>query len=270
MHGRQADLQRACRPARRSTSAYRLEVKNPGGHSSLPRKDNAIYRLADGLGAARALRLSRSSSTRRRAATSSDRPRWWSRPDRGRHARHRRAGAPIPAAVAHRLSPARSTTRCCAPPASPRSSRAGTPSTRCRSWRARPSTAACCRASRRRGARRRWCACSPMTQITVTPGGASRSSPPSPLHPELMRAIETPDRGVLARHPGDPDHDVCGRHRRQLPAQRRHPDLRPLRAGRRHRRRPRARQGRARARQVVLDGQEYLYRLVKALSSESR
>ena len=29
---------------------YRLEVKNSGGHSSLPRKDNAIYRLADGIG----------------------------------------------------------------------------------------------------------------------------------------------------------------------------------------------------------------------------
>src|SRR5256885_8490036 len=28
---------------------YRLEVKNPGGHSSLPRRDNAIYRLAEGL-----------------------------------------------------------------------------------------------------------------------------------------------------------------------------------------------------------------------------
>ena len=33
---------------------YRLEVKNKGGHSSLPVKDNAIYRLADAL-----LRLSR-------------------------------------------------------------------------------------------------------------------------------------------------------------------------------------------------------------------
>lgn len=29
--------------------SYRLEVKNAGGHSSLPAKDNAIYRLADGL-----------------------------------------------------------------------------------------------------------------------------------------------------------------------------------------------------------------------------
>lgn len=28
---------------------FRLEVKNKGGHSSLPTKDNAIYRLADGL-----------------------------------------------------------------------------------------------------------------------------------------------------------------------------------------------------------------------------
>ena len=29
--------------------SYELEVKNKGGHSSLPRKDNAIYRLAAGL-----------------------------------------------------------------------------------------------------------------------------------------------------------------------------------------------------------------------------
>jgi acetylornithine deacetylase/succinyl-diaminopimelate desuccinylase-like protein len=30
--------------------SFRLEVTNPGGHSSLPRKDNAIYRLAAALG----------------------------------------------------------------------------------------------------------------------------------------------------------------------------------------------------------------------------
>ena len=29
--------------------SYRLEVTNPGGHSSLPVKDNAIYHLAEGL-----------------------------------------------------------------------------------------------------------------------------------------------------------------------------------------------------------------------------
>ena len=31
------------------SATYRLEVTNPGGHSSLPVKDNAIYRLADAL-----------------------------------------------------------------------------------------------------------------------------------------------------------------------------------------------------------------------------
>src|SRR5205823_15103777 len=30
--------------------SFRLETTNAGGHSSLPRKDNAIYRLAAGLG----------------------------------------------------------------------------------------------------------------------------------------------------------------------------------------------------------------------------
>src|SRR5690606_6159922 len=30
--------------------SFRLEVTNPGGHSSLPVKENAIYRLADALG----------------------------------------------------------------------------------------------------------------------------------------------------------------------------------------------------------------------------
>ncbi|MGH8184133.1 MAG: M20/M25/M40 family metallo-hydrolase, partial [Rhodanobacteraceae bacterium] len=30
--------------------SYRLEVKNPGGHSATPQRENAIYRLAQGLG----------------------------------------------------------------------------------------------------------------------------------------------------------------------------------------------------------------------------
>ncbi len=33
----------------KSSANYRLEVKNPGGHSSMPVRDNAIYRLAEGL-----------------------------------------------------------------------------------------------------------------------------------------------------------------------------------------------------------------------------
>lgn len=31
------------------SQSFQLEVKNPGGHSALPSKDNAVYRLADGL-----------------------------------------------------------------------------------------------------------------------------------------------------------------------------------------------------------------------------
>jgi acetylornithine deacetylase/succinyl-diaminopimelate desuccinylase-like protein len=45
--------QRILRPVQASEKVYldfQLEVKNPGGHSSLPTKDNAIYRLAGGLG----------------------------------------------------------------------------------------------------------------------------------------------------------------------------------------------------------------------------
>jgi acetylornithine deacetylase/succinyl-diaminopimelate desuccinylase-like protein len=35
--------------AEKTTATYGLEVTNKGGHSSLPRSDNAIYRLAEGL-----------------------------------------------------------------------------------------------------------------------------------------------------------------------------------------------------------------------------
>ena len=52
-----AEMTRAGRPillrvqaAEKVTVSFRLEAKNPGGHSSLPRPDNAIYQLAAGLG----------------------------------------------------------------------------------------------------------------------------------------------------------------------------------------------------------------------------
>jgi len=35
--------------AEKVSVSFRLETKNPGGHSSMPRKDNAIYQLAEGL-----------------------------------------------------------------------------------------------------------------------------------------------------------------------------------------------------------------------------
>ena len=43
---------------------FTLEVTNPGGHSSLPVKDNAIYRLAQGLARLSAFRVPRQDSTR--------------------------------------------------------------------------------------------------------------------------------------------------------------------------------------------------------------
>jgi acetylornithine deacetylase/succinyl-diaminopimelate desuccinylase-like protein len=42
------------RTAEKTFASYRLTVRNPGGHSSMPRPDNAIYDLAEALGRIRA------------------------------------------------------------------------------------------------------------------------------------------------------------------------------------------------------------------------
>src|SRR6266849_3050585 len=42
-------IRNAVQTSEKISLSYRLEVKNRGGHSSLPTKDNAIYRLAEGL-----------------------------------------------------------------------------------------------------------------------------------------------------------------------------------------------------------------------------
>jgi len=47
-------IERTVQASEKVFESYRLEVHNPGGHSSLPTKDNAIYRLANAL-----VRLSR-------------------------------------------------------------------------------------------------------------------------------------------------------------------------------------------------------------------
>ena len=43
--------------AEKTYASFELTAKNPGGHSSLPRKDNAIYELADALKAVQAFRF---------------------------------------------------------------------------------------------------------------------------------------------------------------------------------------------------------------------
>ncbi len=42
-------ISRTVQASEKAVISFSLEVKNPGGHSSLPSRDNAIYRLADGL-----------------------------------------------------------------------------------------------------------------------------------------------------------------------------------------------------------------------------
>jgi acetylornithine deacetylase/succinyl-diaminopimelate desuccinylase-like protein len=97
---------------------YQLEVRDRGGHSSVPRKDNAIYRLADGL-----MKLSKFSPcglTTPRAPISSashssraKRP----RPTCARCWRNSRIRPPYPSSGSRPTPP---TTRSCAPHAWPR------------------------------------------------------------------------------------------------------------------------------------------------------
>ena len=47
----------AIQGAEKTSATYRLVARNPGGHSSMPRPDNAIYELADALVALRAFRF---------------------------------------------------------------------------------------------------------------------------------------------------------------------------------------------------------------------
>ena len=51
------------------SATYRLEVRNPGGHSSMPVTENAIYRLAAALGRVAALRVPAARSTTSPATT---------------------------------------------------------------------------------------------------------------------------------------------------------------------------------------------------------
>ena len=54
----------AVQPSEKMYQSFRLEVRNPGGHSSRPVKDNAIYRLAEGTDPAFEVSSFRSGSTK--------------------------------------------------------------------------------------------------------------------------------------------------------------------------------------------------------------
>ena len=56
--------------AEKTYATFELTARNPGGHSSLPRDDNAIYDLAAALQNIAGLSVSRRIATKSRAATS--------------------------------------------------------------------------------------------------------------------------------------------------------------------------------------------------------
>ena len=108
-------------------ASFSLTVKNPGGHSSLPVKDNAIYRLAAGLQrlAAFEFPVQLTDVTRLYFARMA--------PLSGAAGPDMKAVAGktfMPAAAARLASRRRSTTRCCARPAWRRCCRRGTRKTR--------------------------------------------------------------------------------------------------------------------------------------------
>ena len=209
---------------------YRLEVKNSGGHSSLPRKDNAIYHLADGLGRLGSydFPVKLNETTRlwfERSAAIEDAA------DRAPTCARSPRAAPTPRR-SRACPPTRSTTRRCAPPASPRCWRADTPPTRCRSPRAPTSTAASCRASRstRCESTLRKVLADDADLVTPT-SGATSPSRAFAAAPGSRAGDREAHGGVLARHAGHSVHERR-RHRRQLPAQRRHSRPTAIRASR--------------------------------------
>jgi len=117
---------------------FQFETRNPGGHSSVPGAENAIYELAAAL-----LKVQSYSfplrSTRSRAIILRMPPR--SHRTIGRRSPRRRKGTSRSgldqAAIEYPY-----TTRCCTPLASPRCSPAATRQTRSRKWRAPTSIAA--------------------------------------------------------------------------------------------------------------------------------
>ena len=132
---------------------YGFEVTNPGGHSSRPVKDNAIYRLAAALTRISAYEFPAQFTDANRALFRRDGqdPGGQGR-DRGRQRHERLFEGSRPMRRRWRSSRRRipAGTRRCARPASRRCSRPDMPPTRCRSAHAPTSTAAFSRASARK------------------------------------------------------------------------------------------------------------------------
>ncbi len=102
----------------KASQNYRLEVRNPGGHSSRPVKDNAIYRLAAGLTQLSPVRVSDPPERRDARVLHAH-----GGPEGRRHRRGDARAGEGPHRREARSPPSRRTrpgTRCCARPASRR------------------------------------------------------------------------------------------------------------------------------------------------------
>jgi acetylornithine deacetylase/succinyl-diaminopimelate desuccinylase-like protein len=246
--------------------SYRLEVKNPGGHSSLPSRDNAIYRLAQGL--ARLAQFEFPFKLNETTRAYFERIAALQAPDVGADMRAIVAPQPDPAAVA-RLSAvprynAVMRTTCVATlleaghaiNALPQSAKA---SVNCRILPGEPVEEV----------QRTLVRVLADEQIAVTPIGTPVPSPPSPLNPEIVRTIEklsaefwpgvpvvptmipAATDGSFLRNAGIPTYGHSGLATDVDDVRIHGKDERILVKS-------------------FLDGHEYLYRLVKALASEAK
>jgi len=246
--------------------SYRLEVKNSGGHSSLPPKENAIYRLADGL-----VRLARFDFPFQLNETTRgyfERSAALVEPQLGADMRSVASSSPDQAAI-ERLSKivrynALMRTTCVATlleaghavNALPQTARA---SVNCRILPGVPVEEV----------QKTLVRVLADDQISVTPIGTPVPSPPSPLNPEIMRTVERltaefwpgipviptmlagATDGSFLRNAGIPTYGHSGLGADVVDVRAHGKDERILVKS-------------------FFDGHEYLYRLVKALSSDSK
>ena len=222
------------RSARRRRRTSRFTATNPGGHSSQPVPDNAIYELADAVEGGAGLRIPgqvhrHDARVLRHGGQGADarRRRW---------AMRSRRCSPIPT-TRRRTRSSAATRRCirrCARPASRRCSTPAMPRTRCRSARPPTSIAASSRARRVDGTLAKLKELAG-PKVTVTANQPIRPiAHPADARSEDHRADDDAGGEVFPRRAAAAV-DVDRRDRRHLPRGDRHPGLR--RAGRLHRQR---------------------------------
>ena len=259
-------LMRTVQASEKVYVTFKLEVHNPGGHSSLPPKDNAIYRLAAALGRLSAFEFPAQLNEITRASFTR-----WSQLQQGQLATDMAAVArPTPDSAAIRrlsdMSPlynAQLRTTCVATElagghaenALPQSASA---TVNCRMLPGTPSTEVQSTLSRVVND----------TAVVITVLTAAVPSPPSPLKPEIMDPVERVTKrlwnipvvpvmetgatdGLYLRNAGIPVYGVSGVF----------VDINDIRA---HGRDERI------GVQDYYDGAEYIYQLVKAVSSTQR